>query len=184
MVNFDKEITGWHQVQDTSELEVGQVYFVDFRLMSPRFMLLFKHELDTELPFPEEYLHFVDSLCVDAFHIRLNVDDDDFAVYAPDNPEDDESYKDIIRIKISEAAGIIIQIYADACMEVAKANWCDSQVEMLEILFECVRKGCEYKCTRCTYLARPSDALEEAPEVCTWQPSIDKGNVRPCECDI
>lgn len=182
MVNFDEEITGWHQVQDVSELEEGKVFFVDWRSMNPRFMYLLKHEVDEDLPFPEEYLHFVDSLEEDAFHIRLNVDAYDFTVYAPDDPEVDKSNKDYIRI--TEVADILIQIYIDECMKVAKENWCDSQVEMLERLLECVRKGCEYKCVGCTYLSRPFTAPEDAPEVCMWDSYEDKGCEKPCESDV
>ena len=52
---------------------------------------------------------------------------------------------------------------------------------MLERLFTCVSRGCDYKCVGCTYFGKPSDAPENNPDDCMWQPGGEDGFEKPCE---
>lgn len=82
---------------------------------------------------------------------------------------------------MQKTAVAAIDIYTEGCMELAKENWCKSQVEMLEHLFEEAKKRREYKCAKCFYIGKPGDAPESASLDCMWQPSEENGWNMPCD---
>lgn len=87
------------------------------------------------------------------------------------------------KVTVAQVAAASINIFASDCMAVAKENWCQSQVDMLERLFTCVSRGCDYKCVGCTYFGKTSDAPENNPDDCMWQPGGEDGFEKPCEGD-
>lgn len=84
------------------------------------------------------------------------------------------------RVTVEQVANTAINIFTNDCVEIARKNWSQSQVDMLEILLESAKKGCEYKCVRCTYYGKPSDAPETVEEGCLWDMRHDDEQ-RPCE---
>lgn len=54
-------------------------------------------------------------------------------------------------VTIEDVVTVATKIFTESCIEVAKKNWAESQVEMLDRLFSCVLMDCEYKCVGCTY---------------------------------
>lgn len=85
-------------------------------------------------------------------------------------------------VTVGQVANVAINIFADDCVRIAKKNWSQSQVDMLETLFESAKRGCEYKCIRCEYYGKPSDAPETVEEGCMWDMCHDKEEEsRPCE---
>ena len=87
---------------------------------------------------------------------------------------------EILNEKVKEISFSIFCKYTEECMESAKKNWTPQQVQMLDDLFNSVAGGFEYKCARCSFLGKPSDAPEDAPLDCMWHPSEDNCK-RPCD---
>ena len=86
------------------------------------------------------------------------------------------------KMTVGQVANIAINIFTHDCINTAMENWSTSKVEMLERLFESVKKGCEYKCVRCEYYGKPSDAAETVEEGCLWDMCHDENEeCRPCE---
>ena len=78
-----------------------------------------------------------------------------------------------------------IGIFVNDCKDIAKKNWCESQVEMLDTLFEAARMGWEYKCVKCGYFGRPADAPDTVDKDCLWSMCKEEGesDIPPCEED-
>lgn len=84
------------------------------------------------------------------------------------------------KVTVGQVANTAINIFTNDCVGTARKNWSESQVDMLERLFESVKRGCEYKCVRCTYYGKPSDAPETVEEGCLWDMRHEE-ECRPCE---
>ena len=85
-----------------------------------------------------------------------------------------------VNVTVGQVANTAVNLFAEDCINIAKENWSKSQVEMLERLFESIKRGCEYKCVGCTYFGRVPDA-QETVEECMWQPGEEDGWNLPCE---
>lgn len=95
-----------------------------------------------------------------------------------------KEYKDIPMIefnKVSEITRKQEREFLEKCMDVAMENWCDSQVKMLQKLFECVFVECEYKCVNCKFFGKKVDAPAMSKEECMWKPSEENGWEIPCK---
>lgn len=88
--------------------------------------------------------------------------------------------KEELEKNIKEISVRVFLKFIDDCLESAKKNWTPQQVQMLDDLFNSVAGGFEYKCARCSFLGKPSDAPEDAPLDCMWHPSEDNCK-RPCD---
>ena len=88
-----------------------------------------------------------------------------------------------VNVTVGEVANTAINLFAQDCMTIAKENWSEIQVKMLQQLFECVKKGCEYKCVGCVHYGKAADAPETTEEDCMWTPNEDNGWNLPCEED-
>lgn len=86
-----------------------------------------------------------------------------------------------VNVTVGEVLNTAINVFTEDCIEIAKNNWSEIQVKMLQRLFECVKSGCEYKCIECVYYGRPADAPETIEAGCMWKPSEDNGWDLPCE---
>lgn len=102
-----------------------------------------------------------------------------------ENTECENGFEDTqkVNVTVGEVADTTINLFTEDCIGIAKENWSEIQVKMLQQLFECVRKGCEYKCVGCVHYGRPGDAPETTEEDCMWQPSEDNGWNLPCKED-
>ena len=75
-----------------------------------------------------------------------------------------------------------INTFIKECIDMAKENWSQREVDMLYRLIESVKRGCEYKCAGCAYLGRPLDAPKETDLGCLWDMRHDESEeFRPCE---
>lgn len=84
------------------------------------------------------------------------------------------------KLTVEDVVKTTLSIFTDSCIEMAKENWNQSQVEMLDRLFSAVIADCPYKCVDCTYLGRPADAPDDVLG-CLWNPSEEDGYSIPCE---
>ena len=75
-----------------------------------------------------------------------------------------------------------VNTFIKECIDMAKENWSQREVDMLYRLIESVERGCEYKCAGCTYLGKPLDAAKETDLGCLWDMRHDESKeFRPCE---
>lgn len=83
--------------------------------------------------------------------------------------------------ELNKAADTAVNIFIHDCLNMAKENWCNRQVDMLETLFESVKNGYEYRCIKCSYFGRAGDAPSCVPKECMWVPGEEDGWNKPCE---
>lgn len=75
-----------------------------------------------------------------------------------------------------------INTFIKECIDMAKENWSQREVDMLYRLIESVKRGCKYKCAGCAYLGKPLDAPKETDLGCLWDMRHDESeDCRPCE---
>lgn len=96
---------------------------------------------------------------------------------------DDEFMKETVPVTVGEVAEVAIRVFVDECMQVARDNWCGSQVEMLDALFEAVSTGCELKCVKCEHFGRVADAPDAVSKGCLWGMLEGEDGAPPCEID-
>lgn len=99
------------------------------------------------------------------------------------NTEKTHEKSNRLRELIEEIAIRSLMNFIGDCMETAKKNWSESQVEMLKTLFDAVAQGAEYKCVKCEYFGRVADAPETVKKDCMWHwlKDEDEGDTPPCE---
>ena len=84
-------------------------------------------------------------------------------------------------VTIEDVAAVATKIFKESCIEVAKKNWAESQVEMLDRVFNCVLMGCEYKCVGGGYNQQIPDHPEH-PYDCFFELDREVADERmPCE---